>query len=70
MLEHIDWVILVINIVSYYLIGNKNKFGFALGVVGCVISIIIFSTIFFSYPLVIMNVSFGVLNIRGYIKWK
>ena len=70
MLEYIDWLVLILNLISFYLIGSKNRFGFVLGIVGCIIGIIAFSTMFFSAPLIIMYVSFGILNTRGYIKWK
>lgn len=69
MLDYADWGVLILNIYSYYLIGNRNKHGFALGLVGCVLSIILFSTIMWSVPLIVMNICFGILNTRNYLKW-
>lgn len=67
---YIDWVIAILNIYAYYLIGNKNKYGFILGLVGSIFSCVIFGFIFKSTPLLLMNLTFGCLNIINYIKWQ
>lgn len=65
---YLDWLLMILNLYSYYLIGNKNKYGFLLGSVGCILGISLFIYIF-NTPMIIMYVIFGVLNILNYIKW-
>ena len=67
---YIDWLVMILNLYSYYLIGNRNKFGFILGLLGCLIGIVLFTFFSFSIPMIIMYVCFGVLNIKNYKKWK
>ena len=67
---YLDWLTMILNLYSYYLIGNKNKFGFILGFIGCIIGILLFSILSFSVPMIIMYLCFGYLNIKNYIKWK
>ncbi len=66
----LDWGVMLLNLYSYYLIGNKNKFGFILGVVGCILGLVMFTLISFSLPMTIMYVCFAILNLINYIKWK
>lgn len=70
MLEHADWVVVALNIYAYYLIGNQKKLGFIIGAVGSILGVIFFSTILLSIPMIIMNLLFGILNIRNYLKWE
>lgn len=58
---------MILNLYSYYLIGNKKSFGFILGLVACVIGIILFYEM---ASMVIMYISFAILNLKGYLKWK
>lgn len=62
-----DWLVMIFSLYSYYLIGNKNKYGFIVGLVGCLIGIVFFFTT--SMSMTIMYVAFSILNILGYIKW-
>jgi len=57
-----------LSLYSYYLIGNKQKFGFVIGLIGSIIGVVFFLNT--SISLLIMYISFGILNIRGYFKWK
>lgn len=68
-LYYLDWVLMILNLYSYLLIGNKKRIGFLLGGIGCLIGLILFSTLVYNLPLLIMYISFGVLNILNYIKW-
>lgn len=63
----LDWVVMLLNLYSYYLLSNKNKLGFLLGSVGCIAGIILFIS---NIPLIIMYICFLILNIKGYIQWK
>lgn len=66
----LDWLLTVMNLYSYYLIGDKRKVGFVLGSIACVFAIIVFSLLAFNIPMLIMYLVFGILNIINFIKWK
>lgn len=66
----LDWVLLIMNLYSYYLIGCKKNIGFLLGFIGSIIGLILFSFIITSIPMIIMYLSFAILNCINYIKWK
>lgn len=67
-IDFISWFILGFNLYSYYLICNKNKLGFIFGIIGCVLGISVFLTTM-NIPLIIMNVCFLILNLKGYLQW-
>lgn len=67
---YLDWVVMIINLYAYYLVGCKKEFGFILAFIGALAGIIMFSTLVFSIPMIIMYLSFATLNIINYIKWK
>ena len=66
----LDYLLLVMNLYSYYLIGCKKNIGFLLGIVGSVIGLILFSFVIKSIPMIIMYLSFAILNYTNYTKWK
>lgn len=66
---YLDWLVMVLNLYSYYLIGNKKRLGFILGIIGCIIGIFLFTMLSESIPMVIMYLCFGVLNYLNYEKW-
>jgi len=66
----LDWIVMLLNLYSYYLIGCKKKFGFILGIIGCIAGLLMFSLLTFSFPMLIMYISFSILNIINYLKWK
>lgn len=66
----IDWAIMILNLYSYYLIGCKKKIGFLLGIIGSIIGLLLFSLVIFSIPMIIMYLSFAVLNYINYKKWQ
>jgi len=59
---------MILSLYSYYLICVKKKIGFIVGLIGSIIGIIFFFNL--SISLIIMYLSFGVLNIIGYLKWE
>ena len=65
----LDWVVMLLNLYSYYLIGNKKKFGFILGVIGCIAGLLMFILMTVSIPMILMYICFGILNIINYKKW-
>lgn len=66
----LDWGVMLLNLYSYYLIGNKKSFGFIFGIIGSICGLFMFSYISLSIPMIIMYGSFGVLNLINYKKWK
>lgn len=66
---YLDWVVSILNLYSYYLIGNHKKIGFILGFIGCIAGIILFAFKVFSLPLFIMYICFSILNLLNYYKW-
>ena len=66
----LDYLLLVMNLYSYYLIGCKKNIGFLLGIIGSVIGLILFSFVIKSIPMIIMYLSFAILNYANYTKWK
>jgi len=58
---------MILSLYSYYLICNKKKIGFIIGLIGSIIGIIFFINI--STSLIIMYISFSILNIIGYKNW-
>ena len=69
-LYYLDWLLMLLNLYSYYLIGNKNKVGFILGLIGCVLGVGLFTIFVFSLPMLIMYSVFGILNVTNYLKWQ
>jgi len=65
----IDWIVMALNLYSYYLIGCKKPKGFLLGFIGSVIGIVLFISMK-SPALVIMYGAFGILNLINYVKWR
>lgn len=64
-----DWIAAVFELSGAYIIGNKNKLGFILNIIGC--SVWIYVSISTKvYGLLLVVVPAIVINIRNYIKWK
>ncbi len=65
----IDWLAMVMSLLFLYLIGEKKKSAFWVGIIGNIAWIVVnfFAGI---WPGVILNIILIFLNIRGYQKWK
>lgn len=63
-----DWLGMVLIVLSIYLIGEENKIGFILGVLGS-LSWVVFALLVKSYPTLFLNITLVFLNTRGYLKW-
>lgn len=62
-----DWVLMILNLYSYYLIGNRKSIGFILGLIACILGIILFYNMI---SMIVMYIFFGFLNIKGFYQWK
>lgn len=62
-----DWVLMILNLYSYYLIGNRKSIGFILGLISCILGVILFYNMM---SMIIMYICFGILNVKGFYQWK
>lgn len=62
-----DWILMALNLYSYYLIGNRKSIGFILGLISCILGIVLFYNM---TSMIIMYICFGLLNIKGFYQWK
>ncbi len=64
----VDWVAMCMTFLAIYLLGSKRRAGFAIMILGnlCWSAIGIWAQ---SYAMVIANLSFLAMNVRGYVKW-
>ena len=63
-----DWVATALTMLAIYLLGNKRKEGFVIMIIGnlCWVAL---GLIVHSIAMVIANVVFIVMNLRGFMKW-
>ena len=66
----LDWILLIMNLYSYYLIGCKKNIGFMIGFIGSLVGLIIFIFVILNPPMIIMYIAFAILNCINFIKWK
>ncbi len=64
----IDWLAMCLTFLAIYLLGNKSRHGFLVMMLGnlCWSAIGIWAL---SYAMVIANVGFFCMNVRGFIRW-
>lgn len=65
----IDWLAMCLTFGAIYLLGSKHRAGFLLMMVGNLLWCAIGSWAH-SYAMIIANLGFFAMNLRGYIKWK
>ena len=63
-----DWIAPVLTFTALYLLGEKNRWGFVVGMVGCLCWIMM-GVLVNSIPQIIANIIFFIINLRGWIKW-
>jgi len=65
----LDWLAMVLTFSAIYLLGNKSRAGFLVMMLGnlCWAAIGIWAN---SYAMVIANLGFFSMNVRGFIKWE
>lgn len=66
----LDWLAMVLSLLALWLIGNKNRFGFAAFVLANLTWIVVGVWLIQSVGIVLGNVVFLAMNIRGYLNWK
>jgi len=63
----IDWLAMCLTFWAIYLLGDRNRYGFIVMIVGNLWSAI--GIWAHSYAMVIANLGFFSMNVRGFIKW-
>ncbi|MFV8332930.1 nicotinamide mononucleotide transporter [Flavobacterium sp. XS1P32] len=66
----VDWLGISLSLLSVYMLGNKNKWGFIIFAISNVVWIFLGFVLMNSLGTAIGNAVFLVINIRGYINWK
>lgn len=65
----LDWLGIFMSLVSVYMLGNKNKWGFIIFALSNVIWIYLGLMMMSSVGMAVGNFIFMVINIRGFIHW-
>ena len=65
----VDWIGMILSLVSVYMLGNKQRLGFLLFAFSNLIFIFLGLTWMESIGMAVGNVVFMILNIRGYVSW-
>ena len=64
----VDWIACILELSGAWLVGNKNKYGFLLLIVGSVFWFIAGASSEL-FGLMLVSIFFALINIRNYIKW-
>ena len=64
----IDWAGAILMLGSIYLLGQRQRIGFVVGI-GAAVAFIVFNTMVDSMPMVAANIILLLLNIRGWYNW-
>lgn len=64
----LDWAVFVLVLVHIWLLGNKNKNGFLVGILSCVFSMC-FSFLAGSFPNLLLGACLLLMHIRAYVRW-
>jgi len=64
----IDWLAMLLTLAAIYLLGNKSRSGFSTMICGnlCWAAVGVFTS---SIAMVVANLAFAAMNVRGYIEW-
>ena len=66
--DGVDWIAMCLTFSAIYLLGNKSRIGFVVMMLGNLLWCII-SLRAHSYAMIIANLGFFSMNVRGFIKW-
>jgi hypothetical protein len=65
----LDWIGMLLSLLSVYWLGNKNKYGFVSFAIANIIWILLGVFFMKSPGIVFGNIAFLIINIRGYFRW-
>jgi hypothetical protein len=63
-----DWIAMVLSVASLWMLGSRKRNGFVIMAVGNA-AWIIYGALAGNLPIIISNIIFVVLNLRGYFNW-
>jgi hypothetical protein len=66
---YLDWLAMVLSLLAVWLLGNKNRWGFASFVLANLTWLAV-GSIAGSYGIVVGNIAFLIMNTRGFFRWK
>jgi hypothetical protein len=66
---YLDWIAMIFTALNVWLLGSQDERGWWLGMIGNVLWIS-YSAATAQLPLLILNVLFLGLNVRGMVKWR
>ncbi|GAB3641257.1 hypothetical protein [Spirosoma arcticum] len=66
----LDWLAMVLSLLALWLIGNKNRVGFAAFALANITWIVVGIWLMHSLGIVLGNLVFLAMNVRGYVNWK
>ena len=66
--DGLDWIAICLTFSAIYLLGNKSRIGFVVMMLGNLLWCII-SLRAHSYAMIIANLGFFSMNVRGFIRW-
>jgi hypothetical protein len=66
---YLDWIAMIFTALNVWLLGSQDERGWWLGMIGNVLWIA-YSAATAQLPLLILNVLFLGLNVRGMVKWR
>ena len=64
----LDWLAMIMSLLSIYYIGNKKRYGFIFGMIAGVVWIMV-NYLIDLVPGILLNIILIVLNVRAYVKW-
>ena len=63
-----DWAAMVLSVASIWMLGSRQRSGFIVMVIGNT-AWTVYGLLVMNLPVIISNVIFAALNLRGYYKW-
>lgn len=67
-IQALSWILSVLSLLSLWLLGNKNKLGFAVGVINQLLWIY-YALLLKQYGLLVGVIAYTIVNIRNWVKW-
>lgn len=64
-----EWLYTVLGLVGCYLVVKKKRIGWLIWLLSCpiMVGVLIHKQ---SYPIILVFIAYGILNIKGWIEWK
>jgi hypothetical protein len=63
-----DWAAMLLTLLAIYMLGDKRRLGFVVMIVGN-LSWVVVGVLAESLAMIVANLIFGAMNVRGIVKW-